>query len=355
MPLIDLKSELSLKRQVGVIGNSGLAVAESHADRLLELLTSSKGLEFAAKQAILDPTTAARRLAAIAKQISVGFGIPGVGYNGSGNFRSVYPTPARQVEAEKEKRNSVESKYYVKSPIDRQRYIGSDYDELRDLDIVPFYFTILETEMGEVRPMYHLAFRSFFSSISDSTSAAYSSYNFIGRGENFHTYQNYTRTSNFSFKVAAFSREELNILHDKVVNLRKLAAPKYRGGYMQGNYINLTIGNYFKNMPGFITSVNVNIAENFNWEIEDRSYIMPHVMDITVGYTILESATPNLPYIDPNPIKLNAKTPPRLDTAPGATQLAPTFAPPVPEDFTTDFSRTADTFAGQSIGDIFNF
>lgn len=343
MPLIDLKSELSLKRQVTSIGNSAYAVAESHVDRLVELLTSSKGLEFAAKQAILDPTTATQRLGAILQQVALN---PLNVVNGGKGIQSVFPTPARAAKAEEESGQSIETKYYVKSPITREFLIRGDYEQLRDLDIVPFYFTILETERGEVVPKYHLAFQSFFSTISDNTTGNYASYNFIGRGENFHTYQNYTRTLTLTFKVAAFKREELNLIHNKVDALRRLAAPKYRQGYMQGNFVNLTVGNYMEQMPGFITSVNATISENFNWEIEDRSYIMPHMLDISVTYTVLESTTPQLPYRElQDQLAVPKKQIPRLDIAQGAPQLAAiTSPPPTPQDFTADFSTPGYSF-----------
>ena len=345
MPIIDLKSTLSeFGRTLKTEASTYTKAVRDDKARLLKFLASPQGLIFSAKQVALSPSTAPQRLAGLLAQMTVGQ--PGV------HIRSVYnENPNSPLNfnlknnipkfrnLEKEIRpDSYHQKYFVKSPIDRERYILADYDELRDLDVVPFYFTVLETEMGEVKPMYHLAFRSFFSSISDNAGGNYSSYNFIGRGENFHTYQNYTRTANLTFKVVAFNQQELNVLHDKVDNLRKLAAPKYRNGYMQGNFINLTIGNYFNNMPGFVTSVNVTIAENFTWEVEDRSYIMPHMMDISVAYTILENSTPQLPYRDPNPIVIPRKTPPRLDTAQGASQLASTPPPPTPQNFTADLT-----------------
>jgi len=236
MPIIDLKSTLSEFGQT--LKTEAATYSKARQDdriRLLKFLNSAQGLLFASKQAALSPSTAPKRLAGILAQVTVGQ--PGV------HIRTVFNEPDTRVDfglrnniakrrnLEKEIRpDSIQSKYYVKSPIDNQRFIPAEYERLVDLDIVPFYFTVLETEGGNVNPMYHLAFRSFFSSISDSTSNSYSSYNFIGRGENFHTYQSYTRTANLNFKVAAFSKEELDVLHDKVDNLRRLAAPKYRGG-----------------------------------------------------------------------------------------------------------------------------
>lgn len=358
MPIINLRTTLSeFGRTLQSEAVTYSKARQDDRERLLKFLNSPRGTLFAAKQAALSPGTAPQRLAGLLAQITVGQ--PGI------HIRSVFNEPSSPLNfnlknniprfrnLEKEIRpDSIQSKYFVRSPIDKQRYIPADYDRLKDLDIVPFYFTILETENGEVRPSYHLAFRSFFSSISDSTSNSYSSYNFVGRGENFHTYQSYSRTANLNFKVAVFSREELDVLHDKVDNLRRLVAPKYRGGYMQGNFINLTVGNYFYNMPGFVTSVNVSIAENYLWEIEDRSIIMPQMMDITVAYTVLEAETPQLPLRDVNQTVVAAKGA-NVPQPQGATQLAPIFAPsqPTPQSFTADFSTPGYNF-GNTLFDI---
>ena len=256
MPIIDLKSTLSEFGQFLKTESATYVTARrDDRERLLKFLNSPRGTLFIAKQTALSPSTAPQRLAGLLAQITVGQ--PGVHIrtvfnevpNSPLNFNLRNNVPKFR-NLEKEIRpDSVQQKYYVKSPVDKQWRIEADYRELRDLDIVPFYFSVLDTTSGEVAVKYHLAFRSFFSSFTDSTSGGYSSYNFIGRGENFHTYQSYTRNASFSFKVAAFTREELNVLHAKVENLRKLAAPKYRNGYMQGNYINLTIKLKIRNNP----------------------------------------------------------------------------------------------------------
>lgn len=299
MPLIDLKSELSLKRQTQTIGNSAFAVASAHADRLVELLTSSKGAEFAAKQVLLDPKTALRRLAAISKQMVVGFGIPGTGYEDKGSFRSVfnntYNIPSKDGTVVSATLPISPTYYYnkdVTARIDSEVYTPPD--AIKDeMDIVPFYFTTYKLTGGAVEVGDSLMFRSFFSSIQDSTTGNWNSFNYTGRGEMFYIFNSRVRSMNFSFKVAAFNYEQLLVLHEKLNVLRSFTSPTYNeNGYMQGNFFKLTIGSFAKSLPGIPTNVSFSITDNVPWEVGDRENLLPHVIDVSVQFTVLEDKTP---------------------------------------------------------------
>ena len=283
MPLIDLKSELSLKRQVTTIGNSAYAVAQSHVDRLVELLTSSKGAEFAAKQAILDPSTALRRLAAITRQVNIN---PlGIANQGKG-IQSVFSNTVVPISPN----------YYhnkgVKADIDHRVYIDSN-NELTELDIVPFYFTTYNLNNGEVEVGPALGFRSFFSSIQDSVTGNWSGFSYTGRGEMLYVFNNRGRSVNFTFKTAAFNYDQLLVMHRKINTLKSFASPTYNeSGYMQGNFFKLTIGDVIKDTPGIVTGVSVTVADNVPWEVGERNTILPHVLDVSVQFTVLENKTP---------------------------------------------------------------
>ena len=286
MPLIDLKSQLSLKRQVTSIGNSAYAAGEAHVNRLLELLTSSKGAEFAVKQAILDKPTALRRLAAITQQATINpLGILNEGKGVQSTFSNYVPP--------------ISPRYYhnkgVRADIDHKTLLEFNEDGLREMDIVPFYFTTYRLTNGEVQPGRSLGFRSFFSSIQDSVTGNWTSFNYTGRGEMFYVYGSRARSMNFSFKTAAFNYDQLLVMHEKVNKLKSFVAPTYNAsGYMQGSFYKLTIGNYIKDTPGIITSVGVTIADNVPWEVGERETILPHVLDISVQFTVLENKTPQV-------------------------------------------------------------
>ena len=284
MPIIDLKTNLADYVKTATSNAHTLASAsEDHAKKLADFLLSPRGAIFAAKQKILEPETATQRLARILAQTAVA-GLPV-------HLQSVFPKSAPK---------TLPNYYHdhntgVNGKIDSSVYVSGD--DLRELDVVPFYFTTYNLSGGEVKMGHSLAFRSFFSSLQDSTSGNWSSFNYTGRGEMFYVFNSRGRTVNMTFKVAAFNREQLTVIHKKIDALRSFAAPTYNeNGYMQGNFYKLTIGNYIKDTPGIITNVSFSITNNVPWEVKEREYILPHVVDITVGFTVLEDKTPQASY-----------------------------------------------------------
>lgn len=285
MPIIDLKTNLADYVKTATSNAHTLTGAsEDHAKRLADFLLSPRGVIFAAKQKALEPETATQRLAAILAQTAI-VGLPE-------HVQSVFPKSAPK---------ALPNYYHdhstgVNSKIDSSVFVSGD--DLSELDIVPFYFTTYKLSGGQVEVGRSLAFRSFFSSIQDSVSGNWSSFNYTGRGEMFYVFNSRGRTVNLTFKVAAFNREQLTVMHDKLKALRSFAAPTYNeNGYMQGNFYKLTIGNYIKDTPGIITNVSFSVSNLVPWEVEDREYLMPHVLDVTVGFTVLEDKTPQAEYL----------------------------------------------------------
>ena len=46
-----------------------------------------------------------------------------------------------------------------------------------------------------------------------------------------------------------------------------MTAPKYVNGFMQGPLVNLTVGGYILNLPGYIEGFSLEIGEESPWEI----------------------------------------------------------------------------------------
>jgi hypothetical protein len=113
-----------------------------------------------------------------------------------------------------------------------------------------------------------LAFRAFLGSISDSYSATLNTQQYVGRGENFYTYGGQSRKISLSWTVAALSREELIPMYKRLSYLAGMTAPVYNpNGFMQGPLVNLTIGGYIYNLPGYIEGFSLEMAEDSTWEI----------------------------------------------------------------------------------------
>ena len=148
---------------------------------------------------------------------------------------------------------------------------GTDWDEgLKDM--VPFYIAILnnDTQVGGTYRKY-MHFRSFIDDISDSFDADWDTIEYMGRAEKFYKYGGFSRKMSLGFKVVAQSREELNLMYDKLNFLASSLAPEYLdsavSGYMAGNIAYITLGSYLNDQPGIITSLDYSIPEESPWEI----------------------------------------------------------------------------------------
>ena len=112
-------------------------------------------------------------------------------------------------------------------------------------------------------------FRAFITNFSDNIGAEWNSQRYMGRGENFYTYQGFTREVGFTFKVAAQSVQEMEKLYQKLNYLASTLHPDYStGGFMRVTIHQLTIGEYFYRMPGIIKTMNITVEDNYPWEIK---------------------------------------------------------------------------------------
>jgi hypothetical protein len=158
-------------------------------------------------------------------------------------------------------------------------------------DLIKFVFEAISNDT----PSFSTAifFRAFLTAgITDNNSAQLNAFKYIGRGENFYTYQGFDRTIGFSFRVAAQSREELKPLYNKLNMLMGQVYPDYspKQGIMRAPVIRVTIGDYLYRVPGFLESVNFTIDNNTPWEINlenDQSgnvAQLPQVVDVSVSF-----------------------------------------------------------------------
>ena len=158
-------------------------------------------------------------------------------------------------------------------------------------DLIKFVFEAISNDS----PTYSTAifFRAFLTAgINDTNSAQLNAFKYIGRGENFYTYQGFDRTIGFSFRVAAQSREELRPLYNKLNMLMSQVYPDYspKQGIMRAPVIRVTIGDYLYRVPGFLESVNFTVDNNTPWEINlenDQSgniAQLPQVVDVSISF-----------------------------------------------------------------------
>ena len=168
-------------------------------------------------------------------------------------------------------------------------------------DLVKFRFEVIDNTNPDISTFVH--FRAFLGAITDQYSSDWEGYRFVGRGDKVWNYQGSSRAINFSFKVAAQSRAEMRPLYQKLNFLASSLSPDYNGGYMKGNLIRLTIGDYLMYVPGFITNLTYTIPEEASWEIalnspelgEDEGLMeTPKYFEVDVAFTPIHDFTPRL-------------------------------------------------------------
>ena len=184
-------------------------------------------------------------------------------------------------------------------PLYVDRVVLDPYNLTRDL--VKFRFEVISNEDPEESTFIH--FRAFLGQISDNFKGEWNGINYIGRGEKFYNYTGFSRDISFSFKVHAQSRAEMKSIYQKLNYLASAIAPDYSNGYMKGNLMRLTIGDYLYIVPGFITNLTYTIPEDAPWEIAlnspedgDDSGVMetPKLFEVNVSFIPIHDFVPQI-------------------------------------------------------------
>ena len=130
-------------------------------------------------------------------------------------------------------------------------------------DLVKFRFTVVTPEEEVLLP-----FRAYLDTFSDSYTSDWSAFKYLGRAEDFYTYNGFGRSISLGFKIAAQTRYEMRPLYQKMVYLASSTAPTYSGNnLMRGTFVKLTLGSYVYEMPGFIQNMTYSWDNSFPWEI----------------------------------------------------------------------------------------
>jgi hypothetical protein len=178
--------------------------------------------------------------------------------------------------------------------LDIQNSRPDGVDEARDL--AKFFFEIITPEGSKF-----LNFRAFITSMDDNYNANWEAKKYVGRADDFYTYGGFSRDISVGFKIAAATRSEMKPLYRKMVYLASTTAPTY-GDYkfMRGTVVRLSLGSYFNEIPGVITSVNYTWSTDYPWEIamespeggESGVQELPMVMDCSISFKPIHDFVP---------------------------------------------------------------
>jgi len=170
--------------------------------------------------------------------------------------------------------------------------LGQGVTEIKDksADLIKFVFECIDNDGANDVSLF---FRAHIGSISDSHKASWNSFKYMGRGENFYTYQGVDRSFSTSFKIALFSDQELKITYDKLNYLISQVYPDYNTNsqFMRAPLMRLTIGDYLYRAYGYLENVDVTVDQNTTWEITDGEQL-PHILNVSFVYKIIEKTLP---------------------------------------------------------------
>jgi len=181
-------------------------------------------------------------------------------------------------------------------------------DDEKDVnDLVKFRIAVMDSNGTSTKTFIH--FRAFLNNINDNYTSDWNPHKYVGRGENFYTYSGFDRKVSLSWTVYAQSKEELIPMYKKLNYLASSLAPDYNNGFMRGVLVELTIGGYFYNQPGFITGLTYDLSEESTWEIgindkgfsdpvnrgDDLVKELPHMIKVSsFNFTPIHKFTPQV-------------------------------------------------------------
>lgn len=131
-------------------------------------------------------------------------------------------------------------------------------------------------------------FRAFISNISENISPEVTDRRYIGRLERNIVYNGVLRELSFQLQVFAFSEDEMGKVWQKINYITGLCYPStYSTGFMVPPLVKLTIGDFYRDQPGYIRSLTHNLDENISWEITPGSQV-PQGIVMNIGFSVLE-------------------------------------------------------------------
>lgn len=160
--------------------------------------------------------------------------------------------------------------------------------EATGLDLVTLKFL-------NIRDITTIQFRSFIKGgFTDEFSPKWNEVEYIGRPDTLDIYKGIIRTTSVTFIVPALTRQELPIMYAKLNELNNMVLPD-KVGLMVAPFIKFTLGDYFVNIPAYITSLRYEILDEFPWEInidDGKLGELPQYIQVTIGLKIVGNESP---------------------------------------------------------------
>ena len=134
--------------------------------------------------------------------------------------------------------------------------------------------------------------------MSDSFCPGWNRIDILGYPAGAYSYNSFERSVSFSFTVAATSRSEMIPIWRKLNYLATYTMPDYVDNRPTGPFMRLTLGDLYKNAPGFIESLSYTVPDETTWDIADDADTvkdakqLPTVIEVSVTYKMISNYLP---------------------------------------------------------------
>ena len=167
-------------------------------------------------------------------------------------------------------------------------HLKSEVAYYDNFDFIPFRFR-------DVNNNRYIIFRALLSGITDNMTPEFAAERYVGRPDQVYVYQGTNREISFTFDVYPKTRQELPVLWEKLNYLVGLVYPSWApssGGLgMIAPFIELTIGDMYKDTPGFLSQLSLTVQDGTTWEIED--WKLPKYIQAACSFTYIGKYLPN--------------------------------------------------------------
>lgn len=161
----------------------------------------------------------------------------------------------------------------------------------------------------DMRDGSYVIFRGYIYGLNEILSPSWNSQSFVGRSEPVWSYSSTVRDMNFTLKLAAQTKDELNMIYKKINKLTSMCYPEYKTDEINFNGMSnrlrprspmtkLRIGELYgsgdgNELNGFIKSLNYNFLTENIWETQKGKRV-PKFVDVVIGYQVIHDSTPGL-------------------------------------------------------------
>jgi hypothetical protein len=126
-----------------------------------------------------------------------------------------------------------------------------------DNQLFKFYLNLLDPQSPNTDN--YLYFQAYVDSFTDNIGAKHDEYTYTGRGYPSFKYKGFSRDISLSFTIVATNPDQIVPIYKKLNRLIQNMAPNYsNSGYIRGNFVKLTFGDYLNNVPGIIKGFSLN-------------------------------------------------------------------------------------------------